>query len=317
MIPTGKGFFIWQIPRCGNPQEIADLAALCGYKHVMIKIADGRDDFGIINGVDQAAQLAEALIANGIEAWGWQYAYLYDPIAEAAKACERVSKTGVCGFVIDAESQCKSKPSQAHDYCSALRSGLKVGFPVGLSSYRFPSLHPELPWGEFRKVSDFDMPQVYWCLAHNPGDQLRRCMVEFAGFERKLPMVATGAAYREFGWQPTLAEVNEFMTVAGELGIGFNFWEWYDARYILPDEIWEAISAWQMEEPPIPVDQVMVNVDYLNIRNAPVVSVQTLLGQTTKGKVWEVTGRVWDGMGRMWVQSGPSAHLAGWLVKEA
>ena len=319
MIPTGKGFFNWQIPRCGGPQQIADVAALCGYKHMLVKIADGPDNFGIVNNIDLAAKLIRALTANGIEAWGWQYIYLYDPQSEAVKAFDRIADTGVKGFVINAESQCKGKPSQAHDYCSALRARVNAGFPIGLSSYRFPSLHQELPWAEFRKICDFDMPQVYWMMAHNPGDQLRRCVTEFSRFDRKLPMVATGAAYREFGWQPTKNEVIEFMTVAKELGIGFNFWEWYDALYILPVEIWEAIGAWDAGEqpiPPIPINKVTVNTDVLNIRNAPIVNSGTLIGQTTQGKVWEVTGHMWDEMGRMWVQSGPSAHLAGWLVKE-
>ena len=315
MTPPGKGFFIWQIPRCGDTQLIADAMALGGFKHVMIKIADGDDDFGIVNGMDLAADLAAKLMANGIEAWGWQYVYLYKPIEEAAKACERIRETGVKGFVIDAETQCKGKPSQAHDYCSTLKAGVSPGFPIGLSSYRFPSLHLELPWTEFRGICDFDMPQVYWMNAHNPGAQLRRCVTEFSRFERKLPLVATGAAYREFGWQPTVGEVIEFMTVAGELGFGFNFWEWYDAVFVLKP-IFDAITAWKVEEPPIPVDWVMVNTDCLNIRNAPVVNSQTVVGETTKGKIWEVSGRVWDGMGRMWVQSGPTAHMAGWLVKE-
>jgi len=316
MIPKGKGFFNWQIPRCGGPQEIADVAALCGYKHMLVKIADGDDDFGVVNGVDLAADLAQKLEANGVEAWGWQYIYLYDPHAEAVKASDRIGDTGVKGFVMNAETPCKGKPSQAQDYCSTLRARVDPGFPIGLSSYRFPSLHMELPWVEFRRICDFDMPQVYWMLAHNPGDQLRRCVTEFSRFDRKLPMVATGSAYREFGWQPTLREVIEFMTVAGELGIGFNFWEWYDALYILPVEIWEAIGNWEVPKPPDPIDMVEVNTDVLNIRNAPVVNSGTVVGQTSKGKRWEVTGRVNDGMGRVWIKSGPTAHLAGWLCKD-
>lgn len=316
ILPTDKGIFIWQIPRCGGPQAIADLAAVCGYKHLVIKIADGVNDFGVVNGVDLVKELVTALNANGIEAWGWQYVYLNDPHAEAVNVYDRICDTGVRGLVMNAETPCKGKPSQAHEYCSALRARLDAGFPIGLSSYRFPSLHPELPWGEFRRICDFDMPQVYWCLAHNPGDQLHRCMTEFGRFERLLPMTPTGAAYREFGWQPTLGEVNEFMTVAGELGIGFNWWEWYDALQILPDEIWQAMAEWNMPNPPIPVDKVVINTDLLNIRNAPVVNSGTIMGQTTRGKKWEVTERVWDGMGRMWVKSGPTAHLAGWLCKE-
>ncbi len=307
--------FIWQIPRCGSPQWIADQAALCGFKYLVVKIADGVNDFGVINGVDQAQQLVSALHANGLEAWGWQYLYSFNPEREAAKAVERILETGVDGFVIDAEAQCKGRAAACAIYAGDLRAEMDE-LAVGLSSYRFPSLHPELPWKELRAICDFDMPQVYWCLAHNAGGQLRRSVSEFSGFERKLPLIPTGAAYREFGWEPTAAEVKDFMDTAVELGLaGFNFWEWYDANLVLPVEIWETITGYS---PPVPPqgEYVQVNVEKLNIRSSSEVKVETLIGQTSMGKVWEVTGRVTDGQGRLWVRSGPTAHLAAWLCKD-
>jgi lysozyme len=68
--------------------------------------------------------------------------------------------------------------------------------------------------------------------------------------------------------------------------------------------------------PPLPSDRVMVDVDVLNLRNAPVVSPATIVGQSMRGHVWDVTGRVRDSQGREWVQSGPTAHLAAWLCRE-
>jgi hypothetical protein len=316
MIPRGKGFFIWQIPRCGSIQLVADTAALCGLGHVLIKIANGTAGYGVVNGVDLAAELARALQQNGVEAWGWQYIYGNLPKQEAARAVQRVEETGVTGFVIDAEGDAKGKAGAMQIYTENLRAEIK-GLPIGLSSYRFPSLHPELPWNILRAICDFDQPQVYWMLAHNAGDQLRRCVREFESFERKLPLVPTGAAFREYGWQPMASEVVDFMRTAGELGLtSINWWEWYDALYVLNNGVWETITGYEEPKPAPESNKVMVDVDTLTIRNAPVVTSSTVVGYTYKGKVWEVSGRVSDGMGRTWIKSGETAHMAAWLCKE-
>ena len=56
-----------------------------------------------------------------------------------------------------------------------LRASLPT-FPFALSSYRYPTLHPALPWEAFLEKCDYNMPQVYWMEAHNPSDQLVRCL---------------------------------------------------------------------------------------------------------------------------------------------
>jgi hypothetical protein len=313
MIPTGKGYFIWIITRCGSPTDIALLAKASGISHVFIKIADGIADFGIVSGHDLAKELADALKVQGIEPWGWQYVYLANPKMEADKAIERIHETGVVGFAIDAEAQAKGKPAEARVYCDALRLGMP-DLTIGLSSYRFPSLHPELPWVEFRRICQFDMPQVYWCKAHNPGYQLRKSVNEFAGFTKKLPYVGTGAAYREWGWQPTLSEINEFMATATELNIPFNFWEWYDARFVLPREIWDAIAAWNYEPtpppppPPLP-DKVRVTAVSLNVRAKPM---GLILGQVKKGWLLGVDGeQMYNGV--RWYRIGTGYVSSEWV----
>jgi hypothetical protein len=184
--------------------------------------------------------------------------------------------------------------------------------PMGLSSYRFPSLHPTLPWDVFRGYVDFDMPQVYWMLAHNPGEQLRRSFVEFNRFARKLPYVPTGAAFTEYGWAATKSDVIQFMDVCVELGIkAWNWWEWSFALITLPD-LWPAIFHYEAPAPVIG-DEIMVNTDTLNIRSSPM---GDIIGYTLYNETWKVTGRVKDSYGREWVQSGPSAHMAGWLCRD-
>jgi 5-methylcytosine-specific restriction protein A len=132
-----------------------------------------------------------------------------------------------------------------------------------------------------------------------------------------LPYLPTGAAFREHGWQPTPAEIVEFLETAELLGLpGANFWEWAASKRI---GLWSTVAEyeWTGVPPPPPGPRmVAVNTGLLNIRNAPVVTPSTLIGQTPLDKEWTVTGEVQDGLGRTWLQSGPTAHLAGWLCRE-
>ena len=89
------------------------------------------------------------------------------------------------------------------------------------------------------------MPQVYWVQAHNPGAQIERTTKEFAARTPSRPIVPTGAAFRESGWQPTVAEVQEFLQASQRLNLSAaNFWVWDDARSGVLPGVWEAIRAY-------------------------------------------------------------------------
>lgn len=317
MIPIGRGMYIWQIRRCGNVVDIAKIAFESGLKHVLIKIADGINPYNIYEDIDWAKKLADELKAREIESWGWQYSYGIYPVLEAQIASRRIDETGVIGFIIDAESEYKDHPDHAISYCTQLRK-LKPSFPIGLCSYRFPSIHYEFPWNEFRKYCDFDMPQVYWVGSHNPYEQLIQSYNEFNHFDKIIPFIPTGWAYkyeRPPYYQPTIEEIYRFKQCVNDLGLfGYNFWEWYDARFIMP-EIWDAINGNEGPEPPSPPDKVKVNVLSLNIRSSPIVDSSTQIGTTTYGKVWEVEASTMDCNGRVWYRVGKSAYIAGWLCK--
>jgi len=164
-----------------------------------------------------------------------------------------------------------------------------------LCSYRFPSLHPELPWSSFLRRSDFHAPQVYWMQADNPGEQLQRSVRELLAL-RALPVVPIGAAFVEAGWQPTVAGINEFDRMAQALKLpGIGWWEWgengHGAEYH-PDW-WAAISAhnWQGGGggggEPIGT-RVQVRANGTNIRNAPDSAASCDAGDLTAGAVFEV-----------------------------
>jgi hypothetical protein len=274
---NGKGMYIWQVARTegGDPATIADLALAARFTHVIIKIADGTSSYNLSStGADLVAPLANALKARGIEPWGWHYVYGDNPSGEASKAAQRIRETGVVGYVIDAESEYKQpgKAQAATTFMNALRNALPF-FPVGLSSYRYPSLHPELPWQEFLSRCDYALPQVYWVQAHDPANQLTRCLNEYRAMTT-LPIIPTGAAFSEGNWAPTTTDIVQFLDAARVNNLtGANFWEWYPARQ-LPG-IWNTIAGYDWpvaSPPPVPPGFAVrgrVNTPSLNVRSGP------------------------------------------------
>lgn len=266
--PQGKGFFIWQIPYCekGDPQAIADLAHQAGLTHLLIKVADSAYGYNIYEGVDLVPPLAQKLRQRGIEVWGWHFIHGDNPNGEANKAIERVSTLKLDGYVIDAEGPYKQrgKSAAATKFMMRLREGLPE-LPIGLSSYRYPSYHPQLPWREFLEGCDFVMPQVYWKFADNAGEQLARCVREFQALPPSRPIVPTGAAFTEHGWNPSTDEILDFLDIVRKLNLpGVNFYSWDSCRARLP-EIWRTIRDYDWDAPPSPPD---ISTQYIAALNA-------------------------------------------------
>ncbi len=249
MTLQGKGFFIWQLRRCenGDPGAIANEAAKAGLTHVLIKIADGASAYNVdlTTGEDLVLPVLQALKERGISVYGWHYVYGYDPVAEAQIAIKRVQELGVDGYVIDAEAQYKypGRDEVARLFMSLLRQSLPV-LPIALSSYRYPTYHPALPWQAFLEKCDINMPQVYWQDAHNPAEQLIRSLREFEAIVPFRPLIPTGSAYQVGDWQPSELEIIEFLNTARNLNMSAaNFWEWGHTRLYLP-HIWDVIASY-------------------------------------------------------------------------
>lgn len=249
----GKGTYIWKIKECegGNIANIVTMCQNANFSHVIIKIAEGTVGYNYTQeDGDMAMKLANALEAVGIEAWGFQFIYsTYGSEAQAATAARRVSETGVLGFVINAESSFEGYYSQAQKYVDALQ----LDVPIALSSFRYPSVHKTFPWDEFLSICDLTMPQVYWMEAHNPAEQLKQCINEYAQMT-DLPVVPTGSAFCEHGWCPTNADIIEFSDTAKMLGLpGINFWEWSNTRL---NGFWKTVRDidYPVGEPEQPVD---------------------------------------------------------------
>lgn len=269
---TGKGWFIWQIPRCeaGEPAAIAAKAVAASCTHVLLKIAERTHGFAFDRfGRDLAAPVVEALQARGLQVWGWHYVYGDNPTAEAAAAVQRVRQLGLDGYVIDAEQEYKhpGKAVSARMFMNTLRQGLP-DTPVALSSYRFPSLHQQLPWAVFLEQCDYAMPQVYWEQAHNPAQQLERCVAEYANTRlvgHARPVIPTGAAYGAGSWRATPADIHAFLQKAVALGLSAaNLYSWDYTNLPGQSDLWEAAAEADWPAPTPAADIVTRWAEALN-----------------------------------------------------
>jgi hypothetical protein len=274
----GKGFFTWKIPRCedGDPHAIAAVAKSANFSHVLIKLADGTVTYNGTWGLDEdfITPVIEVLKSQGIQVWGWHYIYGYNPIGEVNKAIQRITQYDLDGYVLDVEKEFQEdgKRVAAKRFMGILRSAFP-DLPVALSSYRFPSLHPRVPWTEFLEACDFNMPQVYWVKAHNAGEQLARCVKEFEAMSPSRPIFPTGSAYSQSGWAPTKEEVKDFLLTAKQLNLkGVNFWEWSEARSERFRDIWDVIKDEPWGEENKPRDFSERYIEALNSHNADTVS---------------------------------------------
>src|SRR3972149_2278939 len=237
--------------RCegGEPARIAEMAARAGLSHILIKIAHGIYNYNI--SVDLPA-IITALRSVGVEPWGWHYVLGDNPVGEADRAIRRMSELELTGYVINAEKEYKNRPAAALTFMQRLRSGLP-GATVGLSSYRYPSVHPEFPWFQFRSNIDFDMPQIYWMFATNSAQQLQRSYDEFISMSPMLPYLPTGAAFTEHGWVPMATEVVQFLDRAVDMGVpAVIFMCRYSTSGSKPTLCWSVSTCTRPPEEPAP-----------------------------------------------------------------
>ena len=255
MALNGKGSWIWKIKSCegGVATAIADVALAASLTHVPIKIADGpyQYNYDRVAKVDLIAPVREALKLKNILVWGWHYVYGYDPIGEANIAIQQIQRLGLDGYIIDAEAEYKEsgKTAAAQQFMNALRAALPT-LPIALSSYRFPTYHRTLPWSTFLDKCNYNMPQVYWEQAHNPVEQLTRCVNEFKAISPYRPIIPTGPTYSTGDWQPNDYDIKRFLDTAKGLGLtGANFFSWDECR-ASTKSLWNIISAYPWGGPP-------------------------------------------------------------------
>jgi len=264
-LPEGKGLYVWSI--VDMPVAFYVKFYDMGISWIAVKIANG------ISSSNRRCAASGAMVDDilmpfvqsarqfGMRVLGWQYVYMFNPDVEAERAAERVEKFGLDGFIIDAEHQCYGKHTQAKQYSKMLRQ-LMPDTPIGLSTYRFPTLHSTLPYKKFLDVCDFNSPQVYW----NTGKARQELEASYDQYEiiKPLPFIPAGRSYYGEGFsKPTPAETHEFLTTAQELGCpAALFWSadalWHrlkslpEIRAAIKKYEWTGIGDPDLPDEPLP-----------------------------------------------------------------
>ena len=242
--PTGKGIFIWNIPQteAGNVDQIALKAVFSQFDWVGIKMHDRAAAWGnpIVN-----LDLAQALQGAGLSVWGWGYCYGDNPTGEADVVLRELARLDLAGYFIDAEHEYKHKPAQAEAFIRRLGAG--TDRPIGLCSYRYPVLHPEIPWAEFLEGCDFHLPQMYWVgdnRINAPGLQLARSYEQLKA-RKDLPYIPLGISCRDQNWQPSVAQLENFWAACALRDLpGAGYYQW-EATVRLPAN-WDEIASQSM-----------------------------------------------------------------------
>jgi len=253
MTLQGKGFFTFNLPECesGDPGSILAEAQAAGLSHIIVKIGDGAQAAGIdASGADFAAPVVQAFHQAGMGVWGWQYIYGDNPSAEATIAITRTQALGLDGFVVSVgeEYEQPGRSAAADLYMTTVRTALKV--PIALCSFRFPNYHPNFPWSDFLVSCDLHMPQVFWELTHNAGDQLIESKRQCDSLPNARPFIPTGSAYLASGWSPSAQDITDFLDTAEILGLpAVNFFDW-DACHTYMPLAWKAIASFIWPVPP-------------------------------------------------------------------
>jgi hypothetical protein len=270
-LPKGKGFFIWGIKTTegGDPQKLAQEAKRLGLGHVFLHIHDGYlGEENVFYGADLTPYI-KALNDVGVECWGWGAVYKTTWLSGAKRAIEAFKKhPELIGYGLDAEAPIKGAPTEAENIMKTIRAEMP-DIPIGLSSYRFPDLHGDLPFAVFRKYCDFDMPQVYWEQSTLAKMNLVSSYEQYQRMSPKLPYFPTGPIYKVNNWAPTVAQIQEFLNTCKEFGFeGVNFWVWFQAKRDLP-ALYEFFGQYKYgEESPTPTPGIDVSAELAAIRAA-------------------------------------------------
>lgn len=351
----GTGFYIWKLADCLPVSKLVDTLQRANASWVSIKIADGtlkhnqiRED-GKWSGNDVFLKSVIDTLRNaGISVGGWHFIYplpTLNPGAQAGLAGERYQKLQLEHLLIDAENWSnggaywkyladgKINPDRirsANVYMNQLRpAGINLAQAVGLSSYRFPTVHREFPFAQFvnHESSSLIAPQMYWVGSHNPREQIQRCIAEYDAVDSGVrDLIPIGAAYSAGAWEPTVADITEFMDAVQEFNLpGCGFWsldwimthnrmDWIDAMAGAAVPVPPAPPApSEPEEPPMQVEIVGLDEGETLKMRASIFG--DVIGRTWNGAHFAVQGQDVDYMDRPWYQIGESIWIASWYTK--
>jgi hypothetical protein len=297
----GLGFYIYRLSELVkylSPDSLVTVLEQVGAKWVSFKISDGILSYNQIGGNDKVLlsyieKLEEAKIMVG----GWAYCYpapTCKPNLEAAVIGERIEKLRLSFVDLDIEGEWK-KPNVGGSIDKLLYIDTGLKFPIGLCSYRFPVMHPQINWARFLKNPSikYVSPQLYWLGQSNPGEQIEQSLKQYRDLT-DLPFVPIGCTFAQDGWEPTPDQLVQFIVACkGEAlpAYGFYSLDWLVAhgRYD-----WLSAIAGHVIKPPEPpsppLPEHIMTSNNINARTAPQLTDQSLVGVIAADKKLQVLG---------------------------
>ena len=254
IIPLGKGMWLYQLSMAegGDAHKVVSKAKAAGLTHLYLRLGSSKGGF-----YDQAEldQLLPVAHAAGLKVIGWDFVYLDDPAADAARAkaeIDYVTPTGqrIDAFSADIETASEGvnlTPEGAAAYGAKLRALVGPGYPL-IATVPRPSPVRPFPYAEATRSFDAVAPMVYW-LNRDPATDVAGAIAALAPLGK--PVLPIGQAYNggaEGGpnIDPPKEALVAFMNTAFAKGaVGVSFWVWNHAT---PQQ-WQAIdeaTAWEL-----------------------------------------------------------------------
>jgi hypothetical protein len=254
MIPLGKGMWLYQLSMAegGDAVKVVNRARATGLTHIYLRLGSSKGGF-----YDQAEldRLLPVAHAAGIKVIGWDFVYLDDPAADAARAKAEIDYVTPDGHRIDAFSADIETASEgvtltaerAAAYGVMLRALAGPSYPL-IATVPRPSPKRPFPFAEATASFDAIAPMVYW-QNRDPATDVAGAIAALAPFGK--PILPIGQAYNggaEGGpnIDPPKEALVAFMNTAFSKGaVGVSFWVWNHAT---PQQ-WSAIdeaTAWEL-----------------------------------------------------------------------
>jgi len=239
----------------GDAAKVVTKAKAAGLTHLYLRLGSSKGGF-----YDQAEldQLLPAAHAAGLKVVGWDFVYLDDPPADAARAKSEIDYVTPTGDRIDAFSADIETASEgvnltaegAAAYGVKLRALAGPHYPL-IATVPRPSAKRPFPFAAATASFDAIAPMVHW--------QNRDPVTDVAGAIATLgplgkPILPVGQAYNGGGEggpdrDPPKEQITAFMDTAMAKGaVGVSFWVWNHAT---PDQ-WSAIdqaTTWEFPTP--------------------------------------------------------------------
>jgi len=253
-VPVGKGMWLYQLSMAegGDAVKVVNRAKAVGLTHVYLRLGSSKGGF-----YDQAEldKLLPVAHAAGLKVVGWDFVYLDDPAADAARAKSEIDYVTPSGDRIDAFSADIETASEgvnlsadgAAAYGAKLRALVGPNYPL-IATVPRPSAKRPFPFAEATASFDAIAPMVYW-QNRDPATDVAGAIATLAPLGK--PILPVGQAYNggsEGGpdRDPPKEQLVAFMDTAMAKGaLGVSFWVWNHATA----DQWSAIdnaTVWEL-----------------------------------------------------------------------